>query len=634
MCGIAGIYSNKSTIADQITAMTRAQLHRGPDDEGVDIFRLPNGNLGLGHRRLSIIDLSDAGRQPMKADTTGDCIVFNGEIYNYRELRKELKDQGVRFRSNTDTEVILHGFIQWGTSCFERLKGMYALAIYQPSKQRLILARDPLGIKPLYYILKPNLFAFASELRALLCSSALSGAIDHRALTGYLAYGAVQEPFTLLEDAQMLPPGTWATLDLNKRLPSKLSCISHWKFPSPVNHIGQEQSIEMISKFLEDAVSRHLASDVPVGLFLSSGLDSTTLATIAVKYLQNLQTFTVSLQDKSTDEAPIAEQTAQRLGTTHHKIRLSNDEVLLYTKDYFSVLDQPTIDGLNTYIISKAVRSMGIKVALSGLGGDELFGGYPSIVKLCRWLPWATRLSRVPTPGKKALAAFFKRFLPDPQGLKAVDMIFSRPNIWSLGLQRRRLFSQTELRNFDLDLEESDLTDEFQLEGYHQIEQWFDDNPAAALSIVQSTAYMGNMLLRDADVFGMANSLEIRVPFLDRDLIDFVYRLPGNFKQPLNGISKPLLVKAMGERIPPKMLTQPKRGFSLMQDEWLRGPLNEFCKHSLESAAEILGEAPVWTMWRQFIGTGNNRLWSRIWACVSLGVWHKNISTIRGSISN
>jgi asparagine synthase (glutamine-hydrolysing) len=625
MCGIAGCFSVDATAAKRIYAMVAAQVHRGPDDQGVEICSEANGVLALAHRRLSIIDLSDAGHQPMRHPETHDIIIFNGEIYNFQLLREELRAQGTEFIGHSDTEVVLHAFVRWGTACFNRLCGMFALSIYQPSRRRLILARDPMGIKPLYYTLRRDGFAFASELRALRCSGLVAGRLDERGMAGFLAYGAVQEPLTLLEGARMLPAGTWIELDLSVPLPSELHPIQHWTFPVPARSANRSKARDRVRELLEQSVRRHLISDVPVGVFLSSGLDSFALAALAVESKPNVQTFTVSLGDELGSEGPEALETACELGTVHHTLHLHDEEMLRRSGEYFDALDQPTIDGLNTYLIAAAVRDRGIKVALSGLGGDELFGGYASVSRLVAWLPWARRISRLPHALRRRLAPYLARPIPIPQRYKAIDMMLCEPSTLAVGLQRRRLFSGTELRRFDLPLQGLELTEGFQVPGYCSQAEWYDNDPAAAMSVVESMAYMRNMLLRDTDVFGMVHGLEIRVPLLDRDLIDFVYGLPGALRVPRNGINKPLLVEAIGDRLPKKLAVRPKRGFNVMQEKWLRGPMKDLAEQGLEAASSVLGRDCIQQLWRDFL-LGNHRLWSRIWACVTLGVFIVRLS--------
>ncbi|MBV9124904.1 MAG: asparagine synthase (glutamine-hydrolyzing), partial [Planctomycetes bacterium] len=361
-----------------VRAMMAAQAHRGPDDAGLKTLTLADGSLVLGHRRLSILDLSPAGHQPMENPETGDWVVFNGEIYNYPELRADLEKLGARFRSRCDTEVILHAYAHWGPAAFDRLFGMFAIGLFVQQTRQLILARDPVGIKPLYYAWGPDSFVFASELRAIRASGLVDTTLDPRAVACLLAHGSVASPLTMWRGVRRLEPGVWAALDLRREESSRqrLDVVRYWDFPEP-NREPTPEMHEEIGDLLKCSVQSHLISDVPVGIFLSSGMDSTAVAALSSEGgAAEVDTFTVSLaDDPRLDENPIAERSARAIGARHHAVYLAEPEVRRAVQDWLHCLDQPSVDGLNTYIISQAVRERGIVVALSGLGGDEVFGG-------------------------------------------------------------------------------------------------------------------------------------------------------------------------------------------------------------------------------------------------------------------
>lgn len=607
--------------------MTRFMDHRGPDDEGYELFEVSGGWLGLGQRRLSIVDLSAAGHQPMCHAETGNWIVFNGEIYNHRQLRTELEKGGACFRSRCDTEVVLHAYARWGTGCFERLHGMFAIGLYDRIAQSLLMARDPLGIKPLYYALGHWGLTFASELRALKASGLAPGTINRRALAGLMAYGAVQQPLTMFEGTRLLEPGTWTRVDLTQTAGQLAQPVPHpyWFFPPTQCGEDYGQSVEALRATLTEAVRSHLMSDVPLGVFLSSGLDSSILATLSAQVsTSTISTFTVGFANhEAIDEGPIAAQTASLLGVEHHPILLSEAEILHQTQRYLDAVDQPTLDGLNTYIIAGAVRGQGIKVALSGVGGDELFGGYPSFSQVPPLARWLSRAASIPEGVRRGLAGLATLGRAKAQRQKAYELVTTTPTVRYLYFRRRRLFSDFELDAFGLLPRELGLDADF-LPPESLPDVGLDDlDPQAAISVLESRFYMGNMLLRDADVFGMAHGLEIRVPLLDRNLIDQAYALPGVWRTPRNGQNKPLLADAMAGRLNPQLQGLPKRGFSLPQAAWMAGSLRPRFEHLMDRVADsgILEPAAIRVLWKDFLVDRHGPTWSRAWTLGVLGAW-------------
>ena len=615
--------------------MTGALAHRGPDDHGIESFAVSGGVLAFGHRRLSILDLSASGHQPMQHRESGNWLVFNGEIYNYHQLRAELEASGAHFRSRCDTEVILHAYSRWGTDCFERLRGMFAIGLYDKYRQRLVLARDPLGIKPLYYAQGPCGLAFASELRALAASNLLTRKIDRRALAGFLAYGAVQQPLTLFEDARLLEPGTWVVQDLTSLAGTSALTTPHpfWRFPSAGHCTDYPQTLEMLRSSLTDAVHSHLISDVPLGVFLSGGLDSSILASLsAAVSTEGIRAFTVGIPDyQAIDEGSIAAETARLLGVEHHLIQLGEAEALQHTRRYLNDMDQPTLDGLNTYIIAGAVRAHGIKVALSGLGGDELFGGYQSFQQVPQLSRWLSRTAWVPPTLRRQIAGLVYTGKSKAQRQKARELATTQPSIRHLYFRRRRLFSDFELMSFGLSSESLDLDSDF-LPFENSLETTLAGlDPQAAISVLESRFYMGNMLLRDADVFGMAHGLEIRVPLLDQPLLDWVYALPGDWRTPRGQQSKPLLADAMAGHLNPQLRGLPRRGFSLPHAAWMAGPLRPLFEHLMDRVASsgLVEADAVRQAWQDFMADQTGPTWSRAWSLGVLGAWmdkHVNIN--------
>lgn len=625
MCGISGVLcASRAQAETAVRAMNRAQSSRGPDDEGLQAVRTPGGELALGHRRLSILDLSPAGHQPMHNPATDDWVTYNGEIYNYPELRNELEGAGVVFRSRCDTEVIVHAYARWGIDCFRRLHGMFAIALYDARQHQLLLARDPFGIKPLYYTVSDRAIVFASSVRALRASGLVAMDLDQAALAGLIAYGAVQGPRTLLREARLMEPGTWVSIDMTT-LPRTVSDISprrFWDFPEPLDVKDRQEVVPQVRYLLKSAVRNHLLSDVPVGVFLSSGLDSTALATFCAKTGSEApNTFTVSLTGHpELDEDPLAAETARLLGARHQSVVLTESEVRAHAERWFSCIDQPSIDGLNTFIIAGAVHDRGMKVALSGLGGDEIFGGYPCF----RRLPRIARLSPlarcIPGPIRGKMAEAFSATQSAVHQRKATDLAASRMDLLALTLGSRRLFSSREIRGFGLYRRELGLDEHYLPPEAEPQRSTIGRDPQSMISILESRFYMGNTLLRDADAMSMAHGLEIRVPFLDRRLTDYVLAIPGRWRVRRNDVNKPLLVDAMGSDLRREITRRSKTGFSLPYISWMTGPLRDRCEsalHSLERSNVVDADAVKLT-WQEFL-KAKGASWSRAWLLIVLG---------------
>ena len=634
MCGIAGmIHSNKDAALEAVRAMNAAQRHRGPDDEGLESFQLTAGTLALGHRRLSILDLSPAGHQPMSNPITGDWIVFNGEIYNFLELRAELEKCGDVFRSRCDTEVILKTYARWGAASFEKLHGMFAFALFDARKNELILARDPLGIKPLYYTWQAGGgFAFASEVRALKAAGVDCGQIDPRAIAGLLAYGAVQEPLTMYAGVKALPAGTWAAVNLAEKSSTFSRQGRHWDFPQVRESIGERAALLTdLRGRLSHAARSHLISDVPVGIFLSGGIDSTAIAALSAESHQALNAFSVRLADRpDLDESVVAAESAKALGLRHHIIDLTENAILAEARDWLASQDQPSMDGLNTYAISKAVRERGIVVALSGLGGDEIFGGYPSFRDVPKMIKWRRRTGIFPATLLKLAASAAYARKSQAQRQKAVEMATTAPELVPMFFRRRRMLTDSDMRALGFDARKLNLTPEFLPPESEPGRGLPAHDPVAAISLLESRFYMGNTLLRDSDCCAMAHGLEIRVPLLDRGVIDLAFALPGALRVPPHSRTpnKPLIVDALGASLPQHVLNLKKRGFNLSQPLWMRGPLREYFDAALSSVKNSgwMEAQPVDQIWQRFLDSGTGPDWARPWTLGVLGAW-KQLNT-------
>lgn len=624
MCGIAGvIHPDASLVQQALTAATDAQSHRGPDDHGTMFHSFGAETMGLGHRRLSILDLSPLGHQPMCHPTTGSALVFNGEIYNFRRLRTELERAGETFKSGSDTEVLLAGLVRYGEEILPRLEGMYAFAFFDPRAPLVLIARDPAGIKPLYLAEIAGGFVFASEVRAILATQLVRPKINRRGMAGFLAYGAVQHPYTLFEGITSLPPGSCLTLCPGTRGECKRSKpAAFWHLPSLRKEITEAQAVLSVREALDKAVMDHLVADVPVGLLLSSGLDSTILAGLAAKHAPTLKSFTVVFTDQPDfSEQALAARTAQQFRLDHTEVPLTMDLAEEAALDWFAALDQPSIDGLNVFVISRAIRQCGIKVALTGLGGDELFGGYPSFHDV----PKLQRLMGLirPIPGllRRGLTELATMGRPVTVRAKFRDMLGGDGTLRSLYCHRRRAMSNQQLDLLGLRADDLGLGSDFlPLDAAPDIDLDESDQ-VRVISQLEFRLYQGNMLLRDTDSNGMACSLELRVPFLDRRVLDLVHAIPGATRLPAKSPGKYLLRRAFADLLRPELLNQPKRGFTLPISRWMIGSLRPTCVRALATLkdVQVLDPEGIAQIWKGFQAEPASPMWSRALALVVLG---------------
>ena len=624
--------------------MSAAMRHRGPDDEGFLVNEARAPGLALGMRRLSIIDLK-TGHQPVWNETRDVAVIFNGELYNYREVRDRLIRSGHRFSTQSDTEILVHAWEEWGEDCLDELRGMFALALLDLRKRYataplLFLARDPLGIKPLYYTQTSDGFAFASELRALLAGQVAAKSLSQDALTSYFLFGSISEPVTLLDGVFSLPPGHRMLLYVpeRRRMPRARAWWDATRSPSAKEaRTTRDFSSAAVGvrTLLEDAVRAHLIADVPVGLFLSSGLDSSAIAAIAARARHGICSFTLSFPGTAYDEAPLARSIAQQCGTRHREIPLNGDAVMSRIDEAVAALDQPSMDGINTYFVSWAAREAGLKVALSGLGGDELFGGYatfkdtPRIASLIR-LAWF-----VPAPVRKAVAPLLRaviagRSSPDA-ARKALAAWLSPDRLPHPYFFTRALFpvgselSQLiEPRFRPSSVAADGVTLEPTWVGW--LERAADGarnfEGMASISWMETRSYMASTLLRDTDSVSMARSLEVRVPLLDTPLVEFVGALPEEARRN-GGSSKPLLKAAIADLLPENVLMQKKRTFTLPWEDWLRGALRRRLETSFTEVAPALAAHlhadGVRDVWGAFLEGKTS--WSRPWSIYVINEW-------------
>jgi len=550
MCGIAGVFSLRHGPDELRAAAKRMQgalIHRGPDDQG--LWQSPSQQAVLAHRRLSILDLSSGGKQPMTTPDGRYTVCFNGEIYNFRELRQALQSQGVAFTTASDTEVVLRLFERDGEACTSRLRGMFAFAIWDEVTRSAFLARDPLGIKPLYLHRGAGTLAFASELQALVRGQLFAPTLSGRAVQRYFETGSVPEPLTLINEVECLAAGHSAHWDA-----SGYRTQPYWRLHLSSSALSAgSDPVALTREALLDSVRHHFISDVPVGIFLSGGIDSTALLALAnTTGHQGCETFSITVDDAAADEGPIARRTAQHFDAEHHEMRLDAGVAQGLFARFLDHLDQPTIDGLNTYTVSALAHQHGMKVVLSGLGGDELFGGYSSfqtIPKMCRWHAMARSL-----PGLCPLLD-----MGQSKHRRLADFLRSPGTVEDAYSSLRGIFSKAEAAQLTTWITGRE-------EVKTESKKWKAEGCIPdQISELELTRYMRNQLLRDSDVMSMAHGLELRVPFVDRVLLEAVADIPAAVRLQAN---KRLLTQAVPE-VPDWVVNQKKRGFLFPYQKWL-----------------------------------------------------------------
>ena len=557
MCGIVGMLGTRaqeSELVARLSAMSARILHRGPDDRGtfVDLA----GDCGLAHTRLSILDLSAAAHQPMHSADGRFTVVFNGEIYNFRTLRDELERGGAQFATTSDTEVILKLYERHGSACVKQLEGMFALAIWDRKAQQCLLARDPLGVKPLYLWRVGGALAFASEVRSLLAAALATPRIDEAGLRDYLLFGSVQEPSTLIADISSLPAGTTLTWKAGE-----CRIEPYWQLEFGSKSVDPREAIERTRAALDDTVTRHFVSDVPVGILLSGGIDSTALVALArANGFESLDTFCIAFEEHQFDEGAIARRTAKHFQTRHHECMLDKKVSASLLEQYLGALDLPSCDGFNTFCATHFAREAGTKVLLSGLGSDELFSGYPTFSRLPRLLALSERTKWL-TPFRGAIKAA-GGVLPSARFQRLASYATAPGSVAAAYWGVRGIFGAEECSS----LVASYTGQERARATAPSFDSGAQPTVLDTVSYLEINRYMRNQLLRDSDVFSMANGVELRVPFVDSKLYESVCQLPADIRlQP----RKQLLIDAVGD-IPSWVISQPKRGFSFPLEQWFK----------------------------------------------------------------
>ncbi len=625
MCGIYGYAGPEAALAspEALATAIHALFHRGPDDQGT--YRDDTGTTvcGLAHTRLAIIDLSPAGHQPRTTSDGRYSLVYNGEIFNHAQIREELLARGVGFDSSCDTEVVLKAYVYWGAECLSRFRGMFAFAIWDARSRTLFLARDRLGIKPLYYTERPGGgLCFASEVRALLATGAASRKLSRSALSSYFAFGAVSGPGTIVEGVYTVPPGHTLLL-----CNGRITLRRYWSLPlERATNATFEDEVREVAPILKDAVRLRLSADVPVGIFLSGGIDSSVLVALATEPgAAPLHTFTVTFDEARYSEAPYAAEVARRYGCTHQQVHLPASHAALAIDSAVGALDQPSSDGINTYFVSKAARAAGFTVALSGLGGDELFAGYGNFRIFARALPIARALHRLPAIVGAALRGLDGFSLAPHQVRKLGGLLASGGHPDTLYAVLRAMFSLGQRRRLLRDeIGHDAVGDGLTLPpGLVQRLALGEVDPINAFSALELTNYLHNTLLRDCDAMSMAHALEVRVPLLDHVLVEKVFRVRGALK--LSDTEKKPLLTAGVPSLPREVRTRTKMGFTLPFDTWFRGPLRGWMEDILLSrSTQQLGlfrEGAVEKLWRSFLLSERYTSHSRIWSIAALAGW-------------
>ncbi len=619
MCGIAGYVDSGAPAQareEAVLRMCAAMVHRGPDDSGI----ASQGPATIGMRRLAIFDPAN-GHQPMVTPDGRYTLVFNGAIYNFRSLQGELESAGWSFRTRCDTEVLLAALAQWGEAALGRLRGMFAFALWDSAEESLLAARDPFGIKPLYFSREGARLLFASEVSALLASGAVEPEIDPVSVADYLAWFAVPAPRTIYRGLLSLQPG-----ECLRFRRGRLEVRAAWAYKGipddPAPCASREEFVRGLRSRLEDAIRAHMLADVPVGAFLSGGLDSAVVAGLMSRATGGpLRTFSIGFEEGDFSEAGDAEASARHFGAIHHTRILTGAEVARDLNTFLSACDQPTGDGVNTYYASETAREGGVKVALSGLGGDELFGGYPSfrsIPALARWLPLWRRL---PAPLRALVADALGS--GGARARKLSDFLRSARDPHELAALQRRVFSESRRRAMlapdvlsrvagsapfhpRLDALRADV-------GEHDL--------FSLVSAWEMRTYMADVLLRDSDVMSMRHSLELRVPFIDRPLVEWIWRQPSRFRDDRRR-PKSALAEATADILPPGLAHRRKRGFTLPFPLWMRKELRPFLEDTFAPASigqsGLFSAGPVRALWSGFLSGGDDREWSRVWSLAVL----------------
>jgi asparagine synthase (glutamine-hydrolysing) len=627
MCGLAGFVTSGRPIPDPEglgCCLGRSLAHRGPDGGGT--WTSASRDVVLTHRRLAIIDLSANGRQPMATPDGRHQVVFNGEVYNYRELRHDLESRGERFTTASDTEVLLRVIVRDGPAALARVRGMFALAVWDTVDHSLLLARDRFGIKPLYVAISHSSVAFASEIRSLLVSGLVAREVEPAGVLGYLAWGSVPPPLTWIAGVESLTPGTWLRWSATGRCERSGFADIGAVYARCADGATSPRTLRLRARAaVQDSVAAHLVADVPVGIFLSGGIDSSAILSAAVSAgATGLHTYTVRFEGAGS-EHEYARLVASTFGATHHELVVDGSHVVADLPGILDRLDQPTIDGVNSFYVSRAVAATGVKAVLSGTGGDELFGGYPSF----RRLPPAARIRRGLGPVFPWLAPAVAAGLPARLAPRWHQFASGDERIESAYRAQRGLFMPAELRHIAGPALRDGAVAHAAAERLAAAESALFAAPSRAGTLagdvarLETRAYLGAQLLRDLDAMSMAHSLEVRVPFVDHVLLDAVWPELGRHTALIR--NKRLLHETLVRPLPPEAVNRPKQGFVLPFAKWIGGELQPFVDSGMAYLSEAGWIAPdaagaTWRAWQR--GAAH---WSRVWALGVLGEFLRGV---------
>jgi asparagine synthase (glutamine-hydrolysing) len=597
MCGIAGILTQngrEENLDIPIQRMQQALQHRGPDDRG--IFIAPDRQAAIAHTRLAILDLSSAGHQPMCTPDGRYWITFNGEIYNFRELRQIQIDRGETFHSQTDTEVILKLYQRLGSNCVQALRGMFAFAIWDDLEKTCFLARDPLGIKPLYYWQSGSSLVFASELKSILATQLPSRDLSVDGLYGYLTSGSVPEPHTLIEGIYCLEAGHWLRWHAGE-----LSQQRYWSIDFTPATIAQPEAVQIVRDALVDSIQHHFVSDVPVGIFLSGGIDSTAVLALARQtQTQDVRTYSIAFEEERWNEGEVAKKVADRFGTEHTEYTMTATLGRELFPQFLKTLDQPTIDGFNSFCVSQLARKDGTRVVLSGVGGDELFGGYLSFQKVPQMVRLGKQIQGLGAI-RSAVGMGLERWGTSTRTRRLGDWLQQAPTSAAAYGCVRGIFSHWEactlLQQY---VGDSILTSRDRPTHLPHLPTLEDE-----VSFLELNRYMRNQLLRDSDVMSMSCGLELRTPLADRVLLEAIASIPSQRRL---SPGKQIAIDAVPE-LPSWVVNRPKQPFAFPFEQWLAGEwqdlLHDFKHH------------------RKKIPLKN---WSRRWSLSILQHWLQKVS--------
>lgn len=596
-------------------AMTQAMEHRGPDAEGV----YSGKNIVLGHRRLSIIDLNQASNQPFTSLDGRYTLVYNGELYNYKSIKAQLTEYD--FRTDSDTEVVLFAFVKWGMKALQLFNGMFAFAFWDNEEEKLWIGRDRLGIKPLYYANVDHSLVFASEMRSILASGLVKPKMDESSLVDYLRYQTVHAPKTMIEGVFVLEPGCYLEAsDINTKE------VEYWK-PWQSYHFDSDPLViqKNIREKLTDAVDRRLVADVPFGAFLSGGIDSSLIVGIISERLnKSIDTFNVSFDESEFSESIYARQVAKKFKTNDHEILLNPQDFLEALPAALKAMDHPSGDGPNTWIVSRETKKQGISMALSGLGGDEVFAGYDVFTRI----PYVAERNWIlsfPKPLRAFIGNLLKLSKPGFQSAKTKEILmldyFDLQHLYPIF--RKVLLDDDVLKL----LNKRTLTTNSVFDRIDSLEQYNEFGVLPTLGrigLAEMNTYMQNVLLRDTDQMSMAHALEVRVPFLDHELVEYSMHISDSIKYPHS--PKKLLVDSFKDLLPTEVVDRPKMGFVLPWEQWLKHELKDFAEERLHNLGntEYFDAAAINALWAKFLKGDPTVTWSRVWPLITLADWMKN----------